>query len=68
LLTEYLPSHTEGTKVLYFSLLTKYYSTLFALLTEAMARESTENLPLLRYCRVIQSDIEALQQTYGLGA
>ena len=29
---------------------------------------ATENLPLLRYCNVIQNDIEDLQSSYGLGA
>mmetsp|Transcript_48876 Transcript_48876/g.78769 ORF Transcript_48876/g.78769 Transcript_48876/m.78769 type:complete len:807 (-) Transcript_48876:4-2424(-) len=35
--------------------------------SEVMAREHTENLPLLRYCNIIQQDIESLQATYGLG-
>ena len=33
---------------------------------EAWARDPQENLPLLRYCNVIQQDIEALQRSYGL--
>ena len=34
--------------------------------TDATAREAQENLPLLRYCNVIQQDVEALQRSFGL--